>query len=36
MPRAVGTMVKDYGHVLQDDPVYAARPVRVSAGPRSW
>ena len=26
-----GTMVKDYGHVLQDDPVYAAKAVRVSA-----
>ena len=26
-----GTMVKDYGHVLRDDPVYAAKAVRVSA-----
>ena len=26
-----GTMVKDYDHVLQDDPVYAAKAARVSA-----
>ena len=26
-----GVMVKDYGHLLRDDPVYAARAARVSA-----
>jgi glycolate oxidase iron-sulfur subunit len=26
-----GTMVKDYGHLLRDDPVYAARAARISA-----
>ena len=26
-----GVMVKDYGHVLQDDPAYAAKAARVSA-----
>jgi glycolate oxidase iron-sulfur subunit len=26
-----GVMVKDYGHALQDDPVYAAKATRISA-----
>ncbi len=29
-----GVMVKDYGHVLRDDPLYATRAARVSAAAR--